>query len=169
MKKAVLFLSIAGGILGITGNFIFYIFGSITAGIQNTIFKALLPGLDLSTADAAIQRILYINALTASLLCLAATIAGIVYFRGDEGEKKSGKYISTVILIAVSAGLIIALSFISLIPIGIAAILASISVNNDFRDQLIPEQNKVKSVIKITALSSMVVLIIIYFIPGIFS
>lgn len=169
MKKTVLVLTIAGGVIGVTGNFIFYIFGSITTGIQNTIFKGILPGLDLSKADAEIQRILLINTVTASLLCIAGAIAGYFYFRGDknEGEKKPEKYIFTVVLIALSAGLIITMSFISLILIGAAAIISSISVVNDFKDGVNADTDKLKKSMIVTALLSTVVLISLYFISKI--
>ena len=167
MKKVVPFLAAAGGVLGIISNLLFYIFGSITIGLEFTIIQGIIPGLDLSTADADLQNIISINAITSSLLCAASVIAGIFYFRGDKNEeqKNTGKYVSAVVLATATAGLAITFSFFSIILIGIAAVAGLISVRNDFRNELAPESDKLKKSIIISVLLSTAVLIIIYSMP----
>jgi len=167
MKKAVLILTIAGGILGIFSNIIFYTFGTIGAIIVSSIFKGLIPVLDLSEADAAIQKIIYTNALIASTLCVITIITGIIYFISEknEGDKKSGKYVATIVLIAISAGMVITYSIYCLILPGIAAILALISVINDFRTGSCPEPWKIFKKMVITAIISAIILLMIYFLP----
>ncbi len=166
VKKKVLYLTITGGVLGIIGNLLFFIFGSITSMLLHGIFQSIIPGLDLSMADAELQNIIFINAVTSSLLCIVSVTAGFFYNKGDkhEEEKNQEKYISAAVLIATSIGLAVTFSFFSLILIGIASIVALISVRDDFRNKLIPESDSFKRNIRVTVLISAVVLIIIFFV-----
>lgn len=169
MRKTVLILSVTGAVFGIFFNVMFYVFGSITTVIVSAVFKGIIPALDLSEADAAMQKIIYINSVSGSVLCVIAAGAGFFYFTGDknEGYKKTRKYISVVILLAVCAGLVMTLSIFSLILIAIAAIIALVSVISDFRKDLVTDKGGVEKKMMLTALLSAVSLVALYFIPHI--
>ena len=167
MRKTILILTIAGGVLGIFSNIIFYTFGSIAVLIVSSIFKGIIPALDLSAADATLQKIIYINTIIASLLCILTVIAGIIYYISEknEGAKKTGKYVATILLWAISTGMYITYSIYCLILPALAAIIASISVINDFRTGDVPEYKVNLNSIMITAICSGAVLAAIYFLP----
>jgi hypothetical protein len=169
MKKTVLIITIIGGVLGIFFNVMFYVFGSIATVIVSAVFKGIIPVLDLSEADAAMQKIIYINSVSASVLCIIAAGAGILYFMGDkdEGGKKQRKYIAAVILLVVCAGLFMTISIFSLVLIAVAALIALISTINDFRNDLVPDRGSAVKKMLITALLSAIVLAAVYFIPHI--
>ncbi len=167
MNKVVFILTIAGALLGFFNNLMFYIFGSAAEIIFSSIVKGFIPVLDLSEADAALQNLIYLNAIAASVLCLIAMVAGFFYYRGDRSKeiKGTGKYISTVILIAVTAGLAITLSYISVILIGIAALISLISAIYDFVKGMTPPIDNLRTSIIIAVLLSGAALVLLYCVP----
>lgn len=165
MRKAVLILAIAGGALGIVNSIVFYVGGVLTSFLMTHFF---IPFLYLTSLDEAFERLIIINAAASSILCITAAVAGIIYYIGDsnEREKRVSKYAATIVLIAVSVGLLITISFISVILIAIPAVLASLSVREDKSSNLIPSDHRLGMVIKITVVASVVVLVILGFLSA---
>lgn len=156
MNKPVFIITIAGALVGIFNNIMFYIFGSVAEIIFSSIIKGFIPPLDTGEADAALQHMIYLNAVESSVLCVIAAVAGFFFFRGDSSKeiKGAGKYIATVILIAVTAGLAITLSYISLILIAIAALIALISIIFDYAKGVNPPADTLWKSITVTVLIS---------------
>ncbi len=160
MRKTVLILTIAGGVLGVINSIVFYAAGFLTTFYVTHFF---IPFIFLTSFGDELNKLIVINAFAATLLCITAAIAGIFYYYGDntDGEKCISKYVATAVLVSVTAGLIVTLSAVSVILIGIASVLAVISVRKDHRNKLIPADRKLRTIITIIIVLSVIILLIL--------
>lgn len=160
MRKRVLILAVAGGLFGVVNSIVFYVAGLLTTFYMTYLF---IPFLYLTTIDEGFKKLITINTVASALLCITAAVAGIIYYRGDSSAEKKfiSKYAAAAVLVTSALGLVITFSPVSVILIAIASVFALLSVRDDNRNGLIPADERLSTVIKITVILCLMVLIVL--------
>ncbi len=124
MKRLVFILSIIGGLVGIFNNVLFFVCGSIGSSLFGTTSSA-----------GERQTAIIVNAVMAFIFSITAMVAGGLFYSDSKKEQSdlNKKYIAVLLLVFAAIGLGLTFSYVTLIIIGVSAIIALIAVIPEFK------------------------------------
>ncbi|HRU00415.1 MAG TPA: hypothetical protein P5239_01780, partial [Victivallales bacterium] len=152
MKRLVFILSIIGGLIGIFNNALFFVCGSIGSSLFGTTSSA-----------GERQTAIIVNAIMAFVFCITAMVAGGLFYSDSKKEQSdlNKKYTAVVLLVFAAIGLGLTFSYVTLIIIGVSAIIALIAVIPEFKADSSSGSLDVKKALIIPGVIGVIVMIAI--------